>query len=147
MTADARVTAWLDRLEGLHTAATPGPWAQHPSDGEYVIAGVTHDGGEFDYAADVADTYAYRKRGGLADAAAIVAEHNALPALLALARGVTALAEELDRRAATNDGHAADGWQRNAERRLGEADAQYAAAKSLRRLLADAAPDTAEETA
>jgi hypothetical protein len=72
-----------DRLRQLTEAmeqATPGPWAQHPSDGEYVIGEVSADGDSY---LDVADTYAFRKQTGYDDAAAIVAAHNNLPWLVA----------------------------------------------------------------
>jgi hypothetical protein len=90
---DTDTAAFLDRLEALHAQATPGPWSQHPSDGEYVIAGVTDNDGEFDYAVDVCDTYTFRKANPAADAAAIVAAVNALPLLVAAVRAAYALAE------------------------------------------------------
>jgi hypothetical protein len=96
---DTDTAAFLDRLEALHAQATPGTWSQHPSDGEYVIAGATDNDGEFDYAVDVCDTYAFRKANPIADAAAIVAEHNALPLLVAAVRAAYALAEADEARA------------------------------------------------
>ena len=151
MTADARVTAWLDRLEGLHTAATPGPWFwttnEHwktPVVCEAHWPGLSEEEAE-EYGEVPGPPHhvvAQMMFGGRreTDAAAIVAEHNALPALLALARGVAALAEELEAEAArlvpmtstlTRTTHRVK--RENAAR--------------LRRLLADAAPDTGEETA
>src|SRR4051812_29668670 len=57
---------YLDQLDALRAAGTPGPWVQHPSDGDFVIGEVSDDG--MDYW-DVADTSAYRKPNSLADAA------------------------------------------------------------------------------
>ena len=149
MTAAARVTAWLDRLEGLHTAALtvrnnypslPKLTALHDDDADRVI-GVWSDGATSDFAEtfdpDSADL--------------IVGAVNALPALLALARGVTTLAEELDDEADQWEDQGAEnhrqGFITTGDAQRENADRQRAFTDLLRRLLADAAPDTGEETA
>jgi hypothetical protein len=91
VTADVRDR--LRQLSDAHGQATAGPWAQHPSDGEYIIGEVSADGDNY---LDVADTYAFRKQTGYADAAAIVAAHNAVPWLVAALTAVLDLADELD---------------------------------------------------
>jgi hypothetical protein len=69
VTADVR--AWLRRLDETHQKATPGVWAQHSADCEYVIASAE-------------------------DAAAIVSDHNAVPDLIAKLTAVLDLADELE---------------------------------------------------
>ncbi|MCW2902299.1 MAG: hypothetical protein JWO67_4564 [Streptosporangiaceae bacterium] len=78
------VTGWLTRLEETHAAATKGPWRQLVGNG--VVASRADD-------AEIVATWVERS----ADAAAIVAAHNAMPQLVAALRGVLALADELDR--------------------------------------------------
>jgi hypothetical protein len=92
VTADVR--AWLRRLDETHQKATPGVWAQHSADCEYVIADVSVRVGDSYF--DVADTYAFRKQTGAADAAAIVSDHNAVPDLIAKLTAVLDLADELE---------------------------------------------------
>lgn len=145
----ARVTAWLDRLEGLHTAATPGEWSAEPNyrlvKGCRCLSCWEPIEGSWDI--DPIDGPDCPQHGcwhnislSQADAAAIVAEHNAMGSLLALARGVTALADELE--SFTVDRNPAPGSYD-----AGVVAAFVNVAARLRRLLADAAPDTGEETA
>lgn len=91
MTAGQRgdVAAWLDRLEELRAAATEGVWEAHSI---YIDAHTT-----------TRDTHRYEIVANStvpADAACIVAEHAAVPQLVAAIRGVLALADELETRAA-----------------------------------------------
>ena len=108
------VVARLDALEAAHKAATPGPWEQ---DGEYpteVYNGRVGNSEEL-----IADCHTR------ADAAAIVAEHNLTPALIAAVRGVLDLA---------------DGWDDFAATRLTGMDARHmrAAASDVRSRVAAA---------
>jgi hypothetical protein len=79
---DTDTAAFLDRLEALHAQATPGPW-ENP----YPFTKLIDAPGSTDNMAIVQCDNA-------ADAAAIVAEHNAVPRLVAAVRAAYALAEE-----------------------------------------------------
>lgn len=136
MTPDtARVTAWVEEIEKALAEASKGPWG---------LIGGTHDRELIDdHGCHVATT------GIFPDAAAIVAAHNALPRLLAFVRGVAELAEELHSEAAEAatwwSTYTGDGLTGPAEGAAARSDACERAAVRLRRLLADAAPDTEKE--
>jgi hypothetical protein len=84
------VRALLDRLEQAHAAATPGPWLtyHHPDDRSSATVDFT--------GARSSDGYVAVCWRSSADAAAIVAEHNAIPALVSALRAVADLADEAD---------------------------------------------------
>jgi hypothetical protein len=86
VTAD--VTGLLDALDAAHAAATPGPWQYDPESPGEVWDGDDRWPGVIATATEGAD------------AAAIVAEHNASPRLVAALRAVLALADEIDEDAA-----------------------------------------------
>jgi hypothetical protein len=90
-TTDPR--ALLDALDEAHTKATPGPWE---ADGFLVLPG---------YWGDTPPVLA--RTNDNTDAAAIVAAHNALPALTAAVRAGLALADVWD--------GIADTWQQTAD--------------------------------
>jgi hypothetical protein len=93
------ISQFLDELDRARAEATPGPWAQHPDDGAYIIGEVGEgpDGPEW---LDVGDTGG-RPPGypgsAHADAALIVAAVNAVPRLTAALRAVLTVAVDLDR--------------------------------------------------
>jgi hypothetical protein len=75
------LTAWLDGLEEARKAATPGPWkVAYP----------------FRKLVDLPDRLSAVTADRPKDAALIVAAVNALPEMVAVVRGVLALAEEFD---------------------------------------------------
>jgi len=87
------VTAWLQQLDELRAAATPGPWAQQ-NDAPNLVYGDEVNGifvcnTGYDRATSPADSLP------VADAALIVAAVNALPQLTAAVRAVLELATEL----------------------------------------------------
>lgn len=101
MTADP-ARALLDQLDAAQQAATPGPWHVMRSNDERRAYAIT--AGRI-----VTDSAGC----SVADAAAIVAEHNALPALTSALRQLADLADEWE------------GWRDNA-RRYGAAHPEQA---------------------
>jgi hypothetical protein len=83
VTADVR--GWLRRLDETHQKATPGVWVHKPINGVHTPVGSC-------VAVTARHDDAYR----LADAAAIVSAHNAVPALVAALTAVLDLADEWD---------------------------------------------------
>ena len=81
------LTAWLDRLEAVREAATPGPWDTYSE--TYIGAGADR----FDYVGEVAVEE---------DAELIVDAVNALPALVTLAREVLAAIDEWESEAGSH---------------------------------------------
>jgi hypothetical protein len=95
-TEPGQVTAaeWLDALDQAHAAATPGPWI---TDGHELYAAHSVELGiPSEWVAETCDVDDPQR--GVANAAAIVAEHNAWPRVSAALRAVLALADEDDAR-------------------------------------------------
>lgn len=88
MTATDRLAA----LEQAHAAATPGPWAVEQN---YIDFGVKDNSKTLrdENGRELGAVYLWHP--GEDNAAAIVAEHNATPALIAALRAVLDLADEL----------------------------------------------------
>lgn len=88
------VTAWLQQLDELRAAATPGPW--EPWTGSYGGVGASTPDGDIvlDYSTWVDNPEDHRQAQALT--ALIVAAVNNLPQLTAAIRAVLELADELD---------------------------------------------------
>lgn len=92
MSEPADLLALLDRLDEARAAATPGPWHVMRSTDDRRAYAITAGRVVTDSAGC-----------STPDAACIVAEHNAVPALVAALRNVLAVAEELEAWAGEND--------------------------------------------
>ncbi|MDB5597926.1 MAG: hypothetical protein JWM36_4887 [Hyphomicrobiales bacterium] len=138
--------AWLDALADTHSKATEGPW-------EHIVDDHGRKGIEHSLWSESADGYVAEQlvsHYAAADAAAIVAEHNALPELLRLAReryaleaAVLALAEELDDKRTPRSFHSAGTFSDGTSRAYGNAAADIRSTVTA----ALAGPHTADEEA
>jgi hypothetical protein len=93
---------WLDRLDQAHAAATPGPWATYEAHGRdycdeaWSFLGIRSMTGVLPQVAQTHPLWDSESELAGEDAAAIVAEHNATPRLVAALRAVLSLADRLD---------------------------------------------------
>jgi hypothetical protein len=96
------VAGLLARLEETHKAATPGPWATYEehgrdiSDEGWSLLAIRSMTGTLPDVALTHPLWGHENELAREDAAAIVAAHNHLPALIAAVRAVLALADEQD---------------------------------------------------
>lgn len=94
----AVVRELLDQLDTAHAAATPGVWSVYW--GDHIGSGVTREAGGVRVEHDVAELRSDREDEDTtrlaADAAVIVADHNAVPQLVAALRRVAELLDRWD---------------------------------------------------